>query len=80
MYIVLQFDNYSGPSWNKEDPKTRTQIPLTMAWAITIRKPQGLTLDKSTIHIGSMERHGLTFTTVSGVKSLYDLHIKTNSP
>lgn len=50
-----------------------TQLPLTMAWEITIHKSQGLTLEKATIDIGKTERQGLTFTTISRVKSIDDL-------
>lgn len=86
MYVVTRFDNYSGPPWNVHDPKSipiipvslgnRRQIPLTMAWAITIHKAQGLTLQKATIDIGKIDRQGLTFTAISRVKSLNDLRVQ----
>ena len=79
-YVVVKFDNYTGPPWDAQNPKivlitpitrgSRTQIPLTMAWAITIHKSQGLTLNRATIDIGRRERQGLTFTTISRVKDL----------
>ena len=53
----------------------RTQIPLKMAWALTIHKSQGMELPKATVDIGTMERQGLTFTALSRVPSLKDLHI-----
>ena len=46
-----------------------------MAWALTIHKSQGMTLPKATIDIGTVERQGLTFTALSRVPSLMDLHI-----
>ena len=46
-----------------------------MAWALTIHKSQGLTLDQATIDIGSRERQGLTFITIPRVKSIDGLHI-----
>ena len=46
-----------------------------MAWELTIHKSQGMTLPKATIDIGTMERQGLTFTALSRVPSLKDLHI-----
>ena len=55
---------------------SQRQIPLTMAWAIAIHKSQGLTLQKATIDIGTTERQGLTFTTMSRVGSLCDLPIQ----
>jgi ATP-dependent exoDNAse (exonuclease V) alpha subunit len=86
LYVVVQFDNYSGPSWDQNDPKSlpitpitlgnHRQIPLSMSWALTIHKSQGLTLQKTTIDIGSTERQGLTFTVISRVKSLENLRIE----
>ena len=50
---------------------SRLQLPLTLAWAVTIHKSQGLTLDKVVI-----EREfsiGLTFVACSSVRQLQDL-------
>ena len=47
-----------------------------MAWAITIHKSQGLTLEKATIDIGKKERQGLTFIAISRVKSIDGLRIQ----
>jgi len=51
------------------------QIPLRMAWDLAIHKSQGLTIDKVTIDIGTSVRQGLTFTTISRVKSIDGLRI-----
>ncbi|XP_057843282.1 uncharacterized protein LOC131052713 [Cryptomeria japonica] len=79
-YVVMQFKDYNGPPWDIAHPKDipilpitqgrRTQVPLTMSWAITIHKSQGLTLDRATIDIGNTEKQGLTFTAISRVKSI----------
>ncbi|XP_059066490.1 uncharacterized protein LOC131857783 [Cryptomeria japonica] len=79
-FVIVHFQNYKGPPWDPLHPNDipiapiargrRTQIPLTTAWAITIHKSQGLTLDKATIDIGNTEKQGLTFTTISRVKSI----------
>ena len=53
----------------------RKQIPLCMAWALTIHKSQGLTLQRETIDIGNVERQCLTFTAISRVKSIDGLWI-----
>ncbi|XP_057834588.2 uncharacterized protein LOC131045086 [Cryptomeria japonica] len=86
-YVITRINNYIGPSWNPTYPKVvpitpislgnRKQIPLKMAWAITVHKSQGLTLQKATIDIGAIERQGLTFTAMSRVKTLDSLHIET---
>ncbi|XP_059071530.1 uncharacterized protein LOC131867850 [Cryptomeria japonica] len=84
-YVVVEFKNYTGPHWDNANPKfvpippitrgSRTQLPLAMAWALTIHKSQGLTLDQATVDIEKAEKQGLTFTALSRVKSLHDLRI-----
>ena len=60
------------------DNKTyaRTNLPLTLAWAVTIHKSQGLTLDKAVVNIGQSERSaGLSFVAMSRVRSSGDLRL-----
>ncbi|XP_057854335.2 ATP-dependent DNA helicase pfh1-like [Cryptomeria japonica] len=85
-YVVVQFKDYNGPPWDIAHPKDipilpitrgrRTQVPLTMSWAITIHKSQGLTLEKATIDIGNTEKQGLTFTAISRVKTIDGIRIE----
>ncbi|CAB4011401.1 ATP-dependent DNA helicase PIF1 [Paramuricea clavata] len=49
----------------------RQQLPLRLAWALTIHKSQGLTLPKAWIDIGKSERTaGVSYVGISRVKSL----------
>ncbi|KAF5331234.1 hypothetical protein D9611_013064 [Ephemerocybe angulata] len=58
---------------------SRTQIPLRLAWAVTIHKSQGLTLDKIKLGLGKKEfSTGLTFVGLSRVKALTDIMIVDN--
>ena len=87
--MTVKFDSYSGPTlpdgtvpitplrrtWLSTTKQcSRLQIPLKLAWAVTIHKSQGLTLDKAVIDVGKKEfSTGLTFVACSRVRQLTDL-------
>ena len=87
--VMVRFDSYSGPtfpdgtvpitplrrSWSSSGGHcSRLQLPLKLAWAVTIHKSQGLTLDKVVIDVGKREfSTGLTFVACSRVRQLQDL-------
>ena len=86
---MVKFDHYSGPTrhdgtipivplkhtWVEGiTVSSRQQLPLKLAWAITIHKAQGLTMSKVVIDIGRREfTLGLTFVACSRVCQLSDL-------
>ena len=87
--VMVHFDAYQGPklpdgtvpitplhcTWSASGASfSRLQLPLKLAWAITIHKAQGLTLDKVFINVGKKEfSTGLTFVACSRVRCLNDL-------
>ena len=84
-FVVVEFLHYKGALWDTSNPTyvpispitigMRRKLPLQMASGLTIHKAQGMTLQNETIDIGNLDRKGLTFTTISRVKSLSGLHI-----
>ena len=84
--VIVHFDGYSGPTLpngtvpitplrrNWCTPASRLQLPLKLAWAVTIHKAQALTLDKVVVDVGKKEfSSGLTFVACSRVRHLTDI-------
>eukprot|EP01018_Ginkgo_biloba_P040472 Gb_22018 [translate_table: standard] len=84
-YVVVDFDNYIRCVWDPVIPMSipivlithgqRRQLPLHLAWALTIHKSQGLTLNQATVDIRNVERQGMVFTTISHVRDIKSLRI-----
>ena len=56
---------------------SRLQIPVCLAWAITVHKSQGLTLPKAVIDLGKKEyAAGLSFVAISRVGALKNILFK----
>lgn len=58
----------------------RKQIPLILAWAISIHKCQGMTLDKAFIDLSGAFGCGMVYTALSRVRSLDDLRLSGFTP
>ena len=54
-----------------------TQMPLRLAWSITIHKSQGLTFEKAIIDAEAAFAHGQTYVALSRCKSLEGLVLKS---
>ncbi len=70
--------------WKLEDDgkvKARlSQYPLRLAWAITVHKSQGMSLDEAIINLGETFEFGQGYVALSRLRSLDGLYLKSYNP
>ena len=78
---VVPIPTFKGDFEHESKNCTRIQFSIVLAWAITIHKCQGMTLDKVVIDIGKKEMAAeLTFVAISRVRYIDDLTFSATYP
>jgi len=73
--VTMQPDTWELRDGDKKRASI-TQIPLRLAWAITIHKSQGMTLDAALIDLRKAFVAGMGYVALSRVRSLEQLYLK----
>ncbi|MBA4078409.1 MAG: hypothetical protein C0508_25495, partial [Cyanobacteria bacterium PR.023] len=74
-----EYDPLSG-GMKKVVLATRSQLPLKLAWALTIHKSQGATLDRAEVDVSEAFAAGQVYVALSRVRNLRSLKIRSFSP
>ena len=73
--VLIKLKTWTKTARNGDAVGRRSQIPLSLTWAITCHKSQGLTLDSAVIHCSKEFVPGLLYVALTRVKSSSQLKV-----